>query len=63
MFKTMVKQLIAAGWTQSRIAREIGISQPSVSDLATGGTRSPRFYVARKLIDLHQRIITDGAKK
>ena len=40
------------GLTQPQIAALVGCSQASISDLSTGKTREPRFYIGRALLDL-----------
>jgi transcriptional regulator with XRE-family HTH domain len=44
--------LLARGYTTASLARELGMTQPSVSRLARGLTRSVRGDVALKLITL-----------
>ncbi|MHA3258798.1 helix-turn-helix domain-containing protein [Yersinia pseudotuberculosis] len=45
----MVKSLIHAGYTQSQIAKEVGVKQSSVSRLLTGVHTDPRFSTVRAL--------------
>lgn len=43
------------GLTQEGIAAEVGITQPSVSALATGKVSNPSFDVGSKLMKLHAK--------
>lgn len=46
-----------AGLSQDRIAKEIGITQASVSDIATGKTKTPRWETGTALLALHKRVM------
>lgn len=62
-FKTVIRELRAAGWTQVQIAKRVGCSQPTISELATGvsGKRGPAFPVALALMNLHREVCGQGA--
>ena len=53
--KAIIGELLAAGWTQARIAEKAGCSQPTISEIASGTTENPRFRIAAALIDLHRK--------
>ena len=56
LWTQLIRELREAGLTQEDIAASIGVSQPSVSDLANGKTKNPSFEVGDKLRALHKRI-------
>ena len=51
----MVKKLQACGMTQPQIAAQVGCSQSTISDIATGVTREPRYSIGEKLRHLLER--------
>lgn len=48
--QAIAKRLLAAGHTTGSIAKQIGVSQPSVSRLATGQTSTLNADAAMRLI-------------
>lgn len=52
-WKTLIADLQAAGFTQLEIGKKIGLSQPSVADVACGRTKDLKWSVGQKLIALH----------
>ena len=54
-WKKIISEIVATGMTQSEIAKEIDIKQPSVSAIASGETADPKWSTARRLLDLHKR--------
>lgn len=52
-----VKALIADGLTQAQIAKEVGCSQPTISDIANGqiGKTRPSYKVVTGLLGLALR--------
>lgn len=51
-YASLTKSLLARGYTTASLARVIGLSQPSVSRIATGHTQSVSGDVALRLIQL-----------
>lgn len=49
-FSTLAKRALAAGLTTAELGRQIGLSQPGVSRLATGKTKSVSAEVGLRLI-------------
>ena len=50
-FKKIIKDLNAAGWTQSDIAAWVGCGQTNISMILRG--REPRYGLGSRLIALH----------
>lgn len=61
-WKTLIAELIAAGVTQEQIAERCSVSQPTVSDLARGATKTPRFDFGSKLVEFHRKTCRRSAK-
>jgi transcriptional regulator with XRE-family HTH domain len=53
----VISELTARGWKQSRIAERIGVSQPTISALANGQSKSTSFEIGVALIALHAEAI------
>jgi transcriptional regulator with XRE-family HTH domain len=51
-FSTLAKRALAEGLTTAELGRQIGLSQPAVSRLATGKTKSVAADVAIRLINV-----------
>lgn len=52
-WKTVVKEAQAnSGFTQLILAKQLGCSQASISDLERGRTREPRYSIGQKLLSL-----------
>jgi hypothetical protein len=48
--------LLAAGWSESRIAREVGASQPTIHRVKHGAQRRGlSFDLGRRVLDLYAR--------
>lgn len=45
----LVNTLLNTGWTQSELAEEVGISQPSISRIAVNPTIRPRHDIVDHL--------------
>ena len=56
-WKKLISEIQAAGHSQGWIASELGIKQPSVSDIANGNTKEPKWVVGNKLVKLHRRVM------
>lgn len=58
-----VTDLTDAGWSQSRIAREVGLgtTQPTINRIKSGVTKYPRFELGMAIIELHRRFVIDKA--
>ena len=55
-FPTLLKELRDAGMTQVEIASAAGVTQPTISDLASGKTKKPSFDLGNKLQELHRKV-------
>ncbi|MCM2493286.1 helix-turn-helix domain-containing protein [Burkholderia glumae] len=58
-WKTLIRDLLAAQWTQRAIAEHIGVTQASISQVLsdrTGSQRGFRFEPGQKLVELHKRV-------
>ena len=63
-WKTVISEIKAGlGITQAQIAKRIGISQISVSDLETGRTKDPRYATGAALMSLHRKAARKLATK
>lgn len=51
-FSSIAKQVIATGMTTAELGRQIGLSQPGASRLASGVTKDVSAHVAVRLIRL-----------
>lgn len=62
----IVQSLIEVGFSQRRLAREVGLSQPTISHLyhAVWGTEKPSYDTAETLIKFAEKhgIRRDGSK-
>ncbi|MCY1279135.1 hypothetical protein D9M69_462350 [compost metagenome] len=55
----MIEELVSRGWTQRAIARQIGVSQPTVHRAAAGGAI---FYDTGKAIErLYEQVTSHKA--
>lgn len=48
-FPARLKRLSARGWTQMQLAARAGVSQATISELATGKIPDPRHSLARTI--------------
>lgn len=48
--------LEAAGWSLTRLSKELGISQQALSDIKQGRTIEPRGMAAVRLHSLHEEL-------
>ena len=55
MWQQLIRDLKDAGLTQAEIASAIGVTQPTVSDLANGKIKNTSFAIGDKLKKLHAR--------
>lgn len=51
-WKEIISKLSELGHTQPELARLCGCGQATISDLATGKTKSPRYEIGAKLLTL-----------
>ncbi len=59
-WKKMVSELSAAGYTQARIAQELGKAQSWVADVAKGRYADLKWSDGQKLIGLHALVRAGG---
>jgi transcriptional regulator with XRE-family HTH domain len=48
----LIERLRLRGWTQGRIASEVGVKQSTISDLARTNRGDPAYFIGRALKDL-----------
>ena len=53
----LIADLCGTGMTQPQIATAIGCSQASVSEMANGITKNPKYSIGAALISLHKRVM------
>lgn len=61
-WKSIIAELMSAGVTQKEIGEEVGLKQPSVSDLARGVTAEVSWRVGEKLLALHANRCRNGVR-
>ena len=54
-WKLLIAELQAAGLSQARIAKECRCAQATVSDLACGTTKEPRYSIGEALHSLRRK--------
>lgn len=54
-WENLIRELRDFGLTQEGIASAVGVTQPSISALATGKATKPSFELGNKLVLLHAR--------
>jgi predicted XRE-type DNA-binding protein len=52
----VIADIQAAGWSQPRIAAECGCAQSTISDLAAGRTKDPRYTIGEALKRLRDQV-------
>ncbi|MDC9623609.1 helix-turn-helix transcriptional regulator [Xenorhabdus sp. XENO-7] len=57
----LIKKIINAGFTQSQIAEQIGISQASLSRILTGTSLDPRLSTVRAIEKFYNENVKDKA--
>lgn len=55
-WSTLIRDLQRTGLTQVEIALRVGLTQPSIADIASGRTREPSGGAALKLDALHRKL-------
>lgn len=61
-WKQLISELTRLGVSQAEIATQTGIAPPTISELATGKTREPRWTTGQKLRALHRSAKRKAAK-
>ncbi|WP_310626694.1 helix-turn-helix transcriptional regulator [Limnohabitans sp.] len=51
-WKQIISDLSDRGYTQPKLAEACGCGQATISDMATGKTKSPRYEVGAKLLKI-----------
>lgn len=52
----LISSIQAAGWSQPQIAAECHCAQSTISDLAGGRTKDPRYTIGEKLKQLADQV-------
>lgn len=50
--KEAVEALIGAGWTEHRLAAEVGCKQPTINRIRRGAVRDCMYSLGKKLVSL-----------
>jgi IS30 family transposase len=58
-----VQALVAAKWSESRIAKAAGTSQPTIHRLKRGSQKTVAFEVGAELIRLASGVASEGAEE
>jgi len=57
MWKNKIKSIMKSGYSQSAIAKAVGLSQPAISQMANGSyVKGPRGDVALKIEALYKKV-------
>lgn len=51
-WQEIIAELKKAGWTQSAIGKECGVSQAAINQIKLGLTKEPSYSIGEKLIEL-----------
>ncbi len=62
-WKNIISEITAAGYTQAEIADFVGISQPSVCDIANGKTKSPAWQIGDALLRMRKKAASRRARQ
>lgn len=62
-WKNIISEITAAGYTQAEIADFVGISQPSVCDIANGKTKSPAWQIGDALLRMRKKAALRRARQ
>lgn len=62
-WKNIIKDLREIGLTQLQIARAVGVSQATVSDLSSGLQKSVNYSLGKNLVAYHKRQTRAYARK
>lgn len=57
----LISDIQAAGWSQPQIAAECHCAQSTISDLAGGRTKDPRYTIGERLKQLAERVAAGTA--
>lgn len=60
-FQQLIADLNEAGWTQAKIAAQVGCGQPNIARLLKGAGE-PRYSIGCALVKLHQEVIDYDAE-
>lgn len=57
---SLLSDLKKRGWTQERIAKRVGTTQPTISGLASGEVkRGPTYEIGARLLSLHAEVMAE----
>jgi hypothetical protein len=59
-WKALIEDLLQAGFSQSSISREIGLTQPTVFRILNGEQKDMKWTDGERLLALHRRAATVG---
>lgn len=56
-WKSIITALISSGFTQAQIAKEAGVTQPTIAGLISGAQRDMRWENGNRLLTFYRRAI------
>lgn len=60
MWTRIIEQLIASGLTETEIAKEVGVEQPTINRLKLGVQKSTAYATGQKIMALHASRTSKG---
>lgn len=60
--KEAVEALIAAGWTEHRLAEQVGCKQPTINRIRRGAVRDCMYSLGKRLVGLAESHSIDRAE-
>jgi len=54
-FQNIIQELISVGLSQNSIAEKVNVTQPLISQILNGKTKSCTYEVGNRLIELHKK--------
>jgi hypothetical protein len=57
MLTTLIEQLMGAGYSEARIGKAVGLSQPSVNRIRRGVQKNVNFAAVDALRKLHAEVV------
>jgi len=56
-WKNIIQELTSVGFTQTQIASEAGVSQPTIAGLLSGDQRDMKWANGHRLLAFHKRVM------
>jgi hypothetical protein len=61
--QSAVIDLVAAGWTEARIAAAVSTTQPTINRIKRGGQRTCNFELGQALTELAAKHVTPSKRR